>query len=483
MRFTQSISRFVVADHRRRTIGAERTGELCIKRSTLSAKRLRNLTILAAFALLPSMGFAGAILSGLSTTEGARISGDDLTKYLDQILDKDTLRLVILTQCYGGSTALPFMRQANTVVISGTSSGVGGQTGIWGGYDKGAAAALKPGAGTTAQTVHDAGIASADKNETPSTKGGIRPQDYPLGNITNTSTVKSRHILMYAGKPDSGGGTSDVAQRDLIKKNFAGETNTTFRSVGADAKNGWDYAGSAAGLKKALQDIANEIKNSGNPASSEQFILYVGDHGNRDKTDDTRKTIPKKASASLSAGFDTFTTTELDPSDLRLANDPNNQPAFSIFIPFDMTNEVAYPSTGWFFAPGDWVLSLQHVGPAGEDFTLVNSYDLAYELDGDSILGNTDAVVAEGIRIFFSLPYPVGSLQFLSAFFDATYNASLTNNTFSDYTIQGFSQESGSINKAEAVPEPSTLALLVLGLAVVAAMRRGSTARKTMTRS
>ncbi|MDE2366275.1 MAG: hypothetical protein KGM95_05010, partial [Betaproteobacteria bacterium] len=384
----------------------------------------------------PGTVLAQPIIAGLSTTEGARITSDDLVKYLDSLLDKDTRRLVILTQCYGGSTALSFMRQANTSVISGTSSG--GQTGVWGGYDKGAAAALKPGAGVTALTVHDAGIASKDKNEDPSIKGGISPQDYSLENITNTSAVKSRHILIYAGKPDKGDDTSDIAQRDIIKMNFAGEPNTKIRTAGGDGKGGWDYAGSAAGLRQALKDIASDIKNSGNPASSEQFILYVGDHGNRNKTDDTHKKFDAKTEAILSANFNTFTSTEFDPADLRLANDPNNQPAFSIFIPFDTTDEVTYPATGSFFNPGDWTLSLQHAGASGQDFTLTNSFDQAYELDGDNILGNTDGSVAEGIRVFFPLPYPVGSPQFISSFFDAAYNVSLTNNSSAGYMVDSF---------------------------------------------
>jgi hypothetical protein len=412
------------------------------------------LVIAMALAPLPNAALAQEIRSGLSTTAGARIPGDDLAKYLNNLLDTSTTRLVILTECYGGSTALSFMRQANTAVISGTTSGVGGQTGVWGGYDKGAANALKPGAGTTAQTVHDAGIASKDTSETPSIRGGIKPQDYPLESITNVSAVKSRHILFYAGKPDRGDDTSDVAQRDRIKMNFADEMSTKIRTAGGDGKDGWDYPGSAAGLQQALKDIAKAIKDSGNPASSEQFILYVGDHGNRDKTDDTRKKFPAKSNGTLSNNFSTFTSIEFDPADLNLASDPSNPPGFSIFIPFDPTDEVTYPSTGSFFNPGDWTLSLQHVSPGGQDFTLINSYDQAYELDGDNILGNTDASVSEGIRVVFLLLYPINSPQFASSFFDATYNVVLANNTSTDYTIDSFSQDSGSINKREPlVPE------------------------------
>jgi hypothetical protein len=409
--------------------------------------------IAVTFALLPHAPLAQVIRAGLSTSQGARITADDLVKHLDKLLDTATPRLVILTECFGGSTALLFMQQANTAVLSGTGSG--GQVGVYGGYDKGASTALKAGAGTTAKTVHEAGIATKNAGETPLTRGGIKPENYPLESITNASAVKSRHVLVYAGLPDKGDATSDVAQRDQIKMNFAAEMGTRVRSVGGDAKDGWDYVGSAAGLQQALKDIAKDIKDSGNPAASEQVILYVGDHGNRDKTDTTSKKVPAKTTVVFSPSFNTFTSTELNPSHLSLANDPTNPPGFCFFIPFDPSNEVIYPSISSFFAPGDWTLALQHLTPGGQDFTLVNAYDQAYELDGDDIVGNTGQDIAEGIRVCFVLPYPISSPQFMSNFFDKTYSVILANNTLTDYTIDSFSQESGAINKRDPnVPLP-----------------------------
>jgi hypothetical protein len=430
------------------------------RRRSDGMRAIRLLLIVVVAALSVDYAQAGTLHGSLSVSKGASILDDNLAIFLNDLLDPEVPRLIVLTECFGGNTVGSFANRGNTSVISATSRG---ELATYGKYDLDAANALKPGAGTTAKTVHDAGIASKDATETPTTGGGIKPQDYPLEKVTNTSAVKSRHVLVYAGKPDGGNIVGDVVQRDKIKANFAGEPNTTVRSVGGPGGGGWDYAGSATGLRQALKDIESDIQKSGNPPSSEQFILFVTDHGDTEKCENPRKRFPAKSSSSLVDDFSSFTSTELDPMDLNLANDPNNQPAFSIFIPFTSSDEVTYPSSGNFFNPGDWTLSLHHLGLNGQDFTLSNSFDQAFELDGDNILGNADGSTPEGIDVFFSLPFPINTPDFNSSFFDMNYEVSLANNTFTDYTVDSFCQDSGAITK-RVVPEPATLTLCGLGM-------------------
>ncbi|MCK4998168.1 MAG: hypothetical protein KAS23_01490, partial [Anaerohalosphaera sp.] len=92
--------------------------------------------------------------------------------------------------------------------------------------------------------------------------------------------VKSRHIIVYAGKPDKKKGR-DNDQLKQIKKNFAGEKNTTVHGVGGDGNSPWSYPGTKAGLEKALKKVKEDMNKKGVDPKKEQFILFVTDHGGR----------------------------------------------------------------------------------------------------------------------------------------------------------------------------------------------------------
>jgi hypothetical protein len=227
-------------------------------------------------------GFAQATKTGsLATTDEKGISGKRLRELLDSYISDTNAHstIAVLTQCYGGNMVGTLSDgRANTHVSSATSAG---EQAYYGGYDDDAASATKPGAGTTSGDVHDAGTAGKSSSETPSEGGS----DQPLDPVNPTDgPIKSRHILIYAGTPDGGNGTSDDDQRNKIVGNFAGEPNTSVTTVGGaggagSPGAGWQHPGTEAGLKDALNTIKAQMN------SDEQFILFVTDHGDQDVDD------------------------------------------------------------------------------------------------------------------------------------------------------------------------------------------------------
>ncbi|HZU86875.1 MAG TPA: hypothetical protein VFF78_05300 [Anaerolineaceae bacterium] len=207
----------------------------------------------------------------LSTSGGERISETQLRTLLDTYIPESNAqsRLLILTQCYGGNMLDSFSSGlTKTTVLSATSEG---QTARYGGYDDDAARALRPGAGRTSADVHAAGTAGKAPSETPTSQGGA----VSLEPVSPSGAIQSRHILIYAGKPDSAPGR-DVSQRDQIKSNFANQPppTTTITTVGgAGTAGGWDYPGTAQGMTDALKSIQAKM------GPNEQFIMFATDHG------------------------------------------------------------------------------------------------------------------------------------------------------------------------------------------------------------
>jgi hypothetical protein len=233
--------------------------------------------------LVATSGFVHAAAPGrgsLVTSRGPAIQDSTLRKLLDEYAPADKLAgtLVVLTECFGGDVMDDLQTRPGTTVISGTSPG---ETGKYGGYDKGAAEALKPGAGRTSDDVHKAGSATKKPGETPTSAGPAFPLD-PVD--PKNGPIKSRHIIFYAGQPND----QDARYRDQIKQNFAGEPGTTFTSAGGGAPgmNGWTYSGSKQGLEQALKDVKPKLNKN------EQLILFVSDHGDLEKAPKTAKVAP-----------------------------------------------------------------------------------------------------------------------------------------------------------------------------------------------
>ncbi|MEO8425934.1 MAG: hypothetical protein ABI651_02360 [Verrucomicrobiota bacterium] len=117
-----------------------------------------NVTIIVTAPALGQTSFQTSQGNGqLSTFEfGKVIETRTLRGLLDRYLPPQTLKLIVLTECFGGNVALsPFFRDMTaTAIASSTSANQEGRTG---GYEDDAARALKPGAGATAADVHQAG--------------------------------------------------------------------------------------------------------------------------------------------------------------------------------------------------------------------------------------------------------------------------------------------------------------------------------------
>ena len=203
---------------------------------------------------------------------------EDLRTLLDNLMPTANAQstLIVFTECYGGDKLDNFAGRAGTTVLSATSPG---ETAKYGGYDNDAAAALDAGPGRTSATVHAAGVAGKHPSETPLSQGpGASLEDTNPG----AGPIKSRHVLYYAGMPDGSANPAhtDNAYRDRIKANFAGDVATTVTTAGGSGLgDGYDYPGTFNGMANAL----DAINNSMNP--DEQFILFISDHGDLDKSE------------------------------------------------------------------------------------------------------------------------------------------------------------------------------------------------------
>lgn len=422
----------------------------------------RTLMVIALIAAVQSVASAQVRQGTLATQPGtASIKSNDLAAWINEFIPAATNRLISMTQCYGGNSAASFAGQANTAVISATSPG---QLAYYGGYDNDAAGAMTTGAANTGATVHAAGTAGKDPRETPSTNGGLAPGAFSLAPVNPVAgPIKSRHVVIYAGQPDGGNGTSDAAQRAAIMAGLAGP-NTTFHTAGGagGGAGGWTHAGTPAGLRAALAAAGAAITGGGNPAADEQFILAILDHGDLHATAAVAQPVAPSQTVPLYPNFQTFTPTELDPQDL--SDDPYNVPGFSVFLPY---YGMYTAPEGSQFAPGAFTLHLDNVTPSGTDYHLDSFFDVFVELDGSGIIGDYPG---EGVRVQFELPDPDTSGPFVSSFFDVFYDISLTNNTGNPYMISEVSQDTGEMVKP--LPEPGTFVLLAFAGAAILNRRR-----------
>lgn len=405
--------------------------------------------------LLSAPASADIVTRGtLSTSAGASIYDEDLVKWIDEFINNSSPRLVVLTECFGGDKVADFSASpnlGNTAIASATSPG---EQATYGAYDSGASNALKPGAGRTAQDVHNGGVASKAATETPSTGGGLGLADFSLADTAAAGPVKSRHVLVYAGQPDALPGR-DVDQRDRIKNAFAGQANTTVRSAGGAGAGGWDHPGSAAGLRSALKAIQSEIDGSADP-SAEQFILYVTDHGDLHKQDDSPPPVIPGTAQNVyftTCTIPGYTTAELNP--IILSSDPNNQAAVEAFVALTSPQSLV-PVFDAFLTPA--------VGaPAALTNYTLDPVDLAGASPGslpDGIVGNAPG---EGWQITFPIP---------EAILLNNFNASMLVSVGEDlsafppgtapFQFDYIGITTGEVAKALPIPEPAALSIALV---------------------
>lgn len=394
---------------------------------------MKQKAMILAVALLPLLAArAGTKQATICTTYGDDIYDYELDQMIDSVVPPSAKRLIVLTQCYGGD-CLDNFTGTNTAVISATSSG---QTAKYGGYDDDAANACRPGAGRTGQTVHDAGTAGKHSTETPSTGGGLAPGSVSLEPVTADGAVRSRHVIVYAGMPDSKG--RDDSQRDKIKANFAGQANTTVTTVGGEGPQGkWDKHGWKRGLQEAINEAAAAIEAAPDP-SKEQFLLFVTDHGDLHNVEHVTTPVPPSNSVVV-ANVAAFASADFQEQVF-------DRPGFSITVdiaPF--THEVGYDPTSYtpFFPTDAWRILL--TSPLLADTILLTGFEERFIEAEDGIVGNGPD---EGVRLFF----PMDPALFVDSFFDITYDVEIFNDTPETYLVMEFSQDTGPVGKGESEP-------------------------------
>ncbi|MCX5683087.1 MAG: hypothetical protein NT049_05305 [Planctomycetota bacterium] len=410
--------------------------------------RYKRSLIDALLALCVTVLSAGAAFSAqpggtLSTSQGAAITSTELRQMVDSLVPGSAQGLLVATECYGGNLIGDFANKANTATASATSPG---QQAIYDAFDYGAAAGMAPGAGKTGQTVYDAGTASKANSETPTSGGTLGLGAFSLENVAADGAVRSRHILVYAGKPD-GGKNRDKDQRDKIKQNFAGQANTTVTTVGGDGTGGWDYAGSAKGLRSALLDIGARIAGSADPGK-EQWIFFITDHGGQMPVTGVGATVNPGASHSITGAL-TLASADVGGTALNYGTTADS-PGFGITIS-GITAAIDPENYTPHFHAGDWSLEVSDPAHPGNTVMLTQFSETYTEYD-DNIIGD---MAGEGITLVF----PTTEANFES-FFDVFADARMINNTGESYLVDSFFMTTGDVGK---LPEPATLTLLAVG--------------------
>jgi hypothetical protein len=306
--------------------------------------------------------------------------------------------------------------------------------------------------------------------ETTEMTGGLLPlANFPLEPVTDDGDVQSRHIIVYCGSPDvkkrrdrktgelKKGTVSDKKDRDEIKENFAGQKRTTIYTVGGPpvsssspnetkGQDGWDYSGDFHGLAQAFRKVKEDFdraKKEGRSMDKEQFILFVGDHGEYKRIKRTCS-IPPGSNCSTP-----FNSIQLSPK-LRnaLEVDVENRPVFEFFMPYDDMNvRVKRDAAGFyipFFTQGDFLMEIAPAQGSGTS-EFLNTFFERYCDDGDDILGNKPG---EGVLLRF----PMDEATFLNRFSKgAPVDVIITNNTSSSVYVGVIAQATGAVSRGPHV--------------------------------
>lgn len=381
----------------------------------------------------------GAAGNGFLSTTGANepvITDTEFVKLLDEHLPTNNAHstLIIFTQCYGGDFFDDLDARPNTTSLSATPPG---KLATYNGYDDDAAAALKPGPGRTSDDVHNAGVQGAKGQEAPIKQGPVSS----LESADPAGSIKSRHIIIYSGKPSTDTSLDD-AQRDKIIENFENEPagTTTIETVGGDGTGGWTHKGTKKGLGDAMKAISAQM----NP--DEQVIIFITDHGGPAAKD----TAPSCAAGTCSSSLLALSTEAL----IQMEDDIENIPAVS------------------FFSPGPAQPAAVSVSTNNESFAGI-TFDFPFDVNGDGDLNDTGDGWEGRVELTESLLSPGGE------------NVSIVGG--GSLSLSSISLESGSLQKKVQTPgvpalSPATawgLAVLLGGISA-AVLRHRATRRQTL---
>ena len=465
----------------------------------------------------------GSMSSGrLSTYQGSTnsIAPRALSRMIEYYIPAEAKKLLIFAQCFGGDVACSphFNDMANTSIASGTSPG---QQAKYGGYHDDAARGLSPGEGRTAEDVHDAGDAGKYEHYNPNNPGGVETDagslrnwsempvtsgacplgEFSLAHTSVNGEVQSRHIVIYAGKPDTGrepvedrdgitvptyeaylddqaGGDTrreftDADDRDAIERNFEGEVNTDVTSVGGapdpnnpgSGQDGWDHPGNLDGLEAALKKAGAAIRNSPNP-DKEQFILFVTDHGEGELYTDRTTNVPSNTRSSVAPQFSSFAADAFIVEQMQL--EPQNEPGFSLFLDYSdnprgferLPGGAAVPM----YEPGTFRLAVTPAG--GAEVVFDDFFEQVVDLNDDGIIGSSPG---EGIDLRFR----VSEDDFLQGLVGMELDIALVNNAPEVVKVVRVGQLSGAIG--QRLPPPGrelvdTAVAAADGLPVVSAL-------------
>jgi hypothetical protein len=423
-----------------------------------------------------------SLFDGRSSIPSRAVAG--MIRYF---VPESTPKLLVLAQCFGGNMA--FAPQVaslpNTAILSATSLG---QWAYYGGYHDDAARALFPAPGRTALDVHNAGsigkrsleesedgtpLERGDQHyssEWPLISGSLAPGAFLLEPITATTSVRSRHIVVYAGKPDiqnprlenhdgftlpiSRGQRAeirDTADRDAIKDNFANQPATTVHTAGGppnpedrrNGQDGWDHSGTLDGLQAAIQAAAAHIQSASDPAR-EQFILFVGDHGvtGNSTSAPSDTLIPPGTRSAI--GQEHVAWTPDHPAVRHMLTDPANQPAFSLWFDFDAAPiDFMRAADGVPLPPLDLDLLRLDIESVQGSMSLWPSLSQPLDLDDDLRLGS---VPGEGLDVTF----PLAEDALLGQLIGHPFDLFLRNGTSRELVLSDITLTTGSVARAMA---------------------------------
>jgi hypothetical protein len=419
-----------------------------------------------------------------TATDQVFIQSGTFRSIIDAHIPPETKKLLVMTQCFAGNVAnsSSFRDMPNTCILTGTSPN---QYGHYGGYHDDAARTLSPAAGKTATQVHQAGITGRfsvpppppgegpDDEDTlfgfsefPMTSGTIAPGDFSLEPVTADGNVRSRHLVLYAGKPSNVQEgieihnqhtvpihkatkmtVGDIVDRERIKQNFANQPNTTITTAGGGGTDGWDFPGSAAGLTAAIKKAGDKIKKSPKP-ELEQFILFMGDHGEQGDTSvvqNPNRVVPPNSRSSIASGFKSFDSGSTAVQ--QMEQDSFNVPKIGLFLPFDQSPMNQIPGNpSPLFEPNQLEIQIK---AANQFTTTLSFFDQALiDYNGDGALGNFPG---EGISISFPLMEHI----LFGYLLDTELDIDLINHSSREITVDSLHLLTGLIERGRgAIPRP-----------------------------